>query len=62
VCQIAAFLNSDVVVVMITSTADEAFADRAHRSGAICLLKKPFYPYDVDAVLERYYGLQEAMV
>jgi len=52
----------DVAVVMITSTSDEAFADRAQRSGAIGLLKKPFYPDDVDAVLTRYYGLHEAIV
>lgn len=46
-----------VAVVMMTSTLDNAIADRAHASGALAFLKKPFYPKDIDAVLERYYGL-----
>jgi CheY-like chemotaxis protein len=47
----------DVAVVMMTSTVDTAIADRAHAAGALAFLKKPFYPADIDAVLERYYGL-----
>ena len=49
--------NPDVAVVMITSTVDQAVADRARAQGALAFLKKPFYPADIDAVLERYYGL-----
>lgn len=46
-----------VAVVMMTSTIDNAIADRAHAAGALAFLKKPFYPADIDRVLERYYGL-----
>jgi CheY-like chemotaxis protein len=46
-----------VAVVMMTSTVDDALAERAHASGALAFLKKPFYPADIDSVLERYYGL-----
>lgn len=49
-----------VAVVMMTSTLDNAIAARAQASGALAFLKKPFYPADIDAVLERYYGLQAA--
>lgn len=48
----------DVAVVMMTSTLDEAIAERAQAAGALAFLKKPFYPADIDAVLERYYGLR----
>jgi CheY-like chemotaxis protein len=44
-------------VVMMTSTADDAVVYRAQASGALALLKKPFYPKDIDAVFERYFGL-----
>jgi CheY-like chemotaxis protein len=50
--------SPDVAVVMMTSTLDNAIADRAHASGALAFLKKPFYPADIDSVLERYYGLR----
>jgi CheY-like chemotaxis protein len=46
-----------VAVVMMTSTLDNAIADRAHAAGALAFLKKPFYPADIDKVLERYYSL-----
>ena len=46
-----------VAVVMMTSTFDNALAERARASGALAFLKKPFYPADIDAVLERFYGL-----
>ncbi len=52
--------NPNVAVVMMTSTVDNAIADRAHASGALAFLKKPFYPADIDSVLERYYGLDAA--
>ncbi|MBI4367350.1 MAG: response regulator [Deltaproteobacteria bacterium] len=47
----------NVAVVMMTSTLDDAIAARAHAAGALAFLKKPFYPADVDVVLERFYGL-----
>jgi CheY-like chemotaxis protein len=46
-----------VSVVMMTSTFDQALAERARVAGALAFLKKPFYPADIDAVLERHYGL-----
>ena len=49
--------SPNVAVVMMTSTLDNAIADRANAAGALAFLKKPFYPADVDALLERYYGL-----
>jgi CheY-like chemotaxis protein len=49
--------SPNVAVVMMTSTVDNAIADRAHAAGALAFLKKPFYPADIDSVLERYYGL-----
>jgi len=49
--------NPTVAVVMMTSTIDNAIADRAHASGALAFLKKPFYPADIDIMLQRYYGL-----
>ncbi|MBV9558725.1 MAG: response regulator [Pseudolabrys sp.] len=45
-----------VAVVMMTSTADEAMAEKAMAKGAIAFMKKPFYPADIDAVLERYFS------
>jgi DNA-binding NtrC family response regulator len=51
-----------VAVVMMTSTLDNAIADRAHAAGALAFLKKPFYPADIDGVLERYFGLHMALV
>jgi CheY-like chemotaxis protein len=50
-------LNPAVAVVMMTSTVDDALAERAHAAGALAFLKKPFFPADIDATLERYYGL-----
>jgi CheY-like chemotaxis protein len=45
-----------IAVVMMTSTVDNAIADRAHAAGVLAFLKKPFYVPDIEAVLERYYG------
>lgn len=53
--------SPNVAVVMMTSTVDNAIADRAHAAGALAFLKKPFYPADIDAVLERYYGVHVPM-
>lgn len=47
--------NPDVAVVMMTSTVDHALAERAYKEGVVDFLKKPFYPADIDGVLERYY-------
>jgi len=49
--------NPNIGVVMMTSTVDNALADRARAAGALAFLKKPFFPADIDAVLERYFGL-----
>jgi len=49
-----------VSVVMMTSTFDNALAERARAAGALAFLKKPFYPADIDAVIERHYGLHVA--
>jgi CheY-like chemotaxis protein len=46
-----------VSVVMMTTTVDNAIAERARSAGALAFLKKPFYPADIDVVLERHYGL-----
>jgi CheY-like chemotaxis protein len=40
-----------VEVVMMTSAEDAELAARARKAGAAALLKKPFYPADVDAIL-----------
>jgi CheY-like chemotaxis protein len=50
-----------VSVVMMTATLDDKIADRARSSGALAFLKKPFFPADIDAVLERHYGLRPAL-
>jgi CheY-like chemotaxis protein len=49
----------DVAVVVMSSAPGAA--GRPHLSEALALLKKPFYPADVDAVLERYFGLREPL-
>jgi CheY-like chemotaxis protein len=46
-----------VAVVLITSSLDAGLSQRAIAAGAFGFLKKPFYPADVDALLERYFGL-----
>jgi CheY-like chemotaxis protein len=43
--------------VLITSTPDEAVAERARSLGA-AFLKKPFFPADMEAVLCGFYGLR----
>jgi CheY-like chemotaxis protein len=44
--------------VLITSTQDDALAERARARGA-AFLKKPFFPADIEAVLCRFYGLRQ---
>jgi CheY-like chemotaxis protein len=47
-----------VKVALMTSTQDEALAERARAAGAVAFLKKPFYPADIEAVLCSLYGLR----
>ena len=52
-------LRPDTAIVMMTGS--KAPTDRAGKrrfAGTLGLLKKPFYPADVDAVIERYLGLR----
>jgi CheY-like chemotaxis protein len=49
--------NPAVAVVMMTSTINNDVSERALAAGAFAFFKKPFYPADIDATLERYYGL-----
>jgi len=49
--------KQEVAVVLMTSSLDAALAERAHAAVAFAFLKKPFYPADIDAILERYFGL-----
>jgi CheY-like chemotaxis protein len=46
-----------VAVVMMSSTIENGMVERARAAGALAFLKKPFFPADIDAMLERYYGL-----
>ncbi len=50
--------NPNVAVVMMSSVLVRGASGRPHLSNALAFLKKPFYPADVDAVLERYFGLR----
>jgi DNA-binding response OmpR family regulator len=47
---------SDLAIVVMATPQEGAEAGR-NLAGTLALLKKPFYPADVDAVLKRYYGL-----
>jgi CheY-like chemotaxis protein len=50
--------NPRIAVVIMTSTPDEALADRARAAGAAAFLKKPFFPADIDAVLHSIFGFK----
>jgi CheY-like chemotaxis protein len=50
-------VRPDLAVVMMLPTLARGPAGRPHLSEAFAFLKKPFYPDDVDAVLQRYFGL-----
>jgi DNA-binding response OmpR family regulator len=52
--------SAQVAVVMITSTPDAEITRKAQVAGAAALLKKPFYPSDLDAVLHSVFGLGSA--
>jgi CheY-like chemotaxis protein len=45
-------------VIMMTANEDEAIGGRARDAGATAYLKKPFYPADIDAVLDRLYEVE----
>jgi CheY-like chemotaxis protein len=47
-----------IQVVIMTSTQDERVAGQARAAGAAAFLKKPFFPADIDAVLQGIYGLR----
>ena len=49
--------SPNVAIVMMSSALNRGASGRPHLSGALGVLKKPFYPADVDVVLERYFGL-----
>jgi DNA-binding response OmpR family regulator len=49
--------SPNAAVVMMSSVLVKGTGSRPHLSSALGFLKKPFYPADVDAVLERYFGL-----
>jgi CheY-like chemotaxis protein len=44
-----------VSVVIMTSTENTAVANKAEASGAAGFLRKPFYPADIDAILDQIY-------
>jgi CheY-like chemotaxis protein len=46
----------NIAVVIMTSTADEELVKRARAAGAVAFLKKPFYPTDIDAILQTVLG------
>jgi FixJ family two-component response regulator len=46
-----------VTFVLMTSTQDNALAERARSQGA-AFLKKPFFPADIEALLCEFYGLR----
>ena len=50
-------IHPDMQVVMITGTRDVRIEDRARASGAKDFLYKPFFAKDIDAVLNRLFGL-----
>ena len=45
-----------VGVVMMTTTVANDMANRAAALGALGFLRKPFYPADIDRLLDQYYG------
>jgi hypothetical protein len=50
--------NPQAAVVVMTNA--KSVDDRRRRpAGTLGLLKKPFYPADVDALIERYRGLRK---
>ena len=52
--------HNDLRVVMLTATNDGRTADRARAAGAHDVLFKPFFGRDIDAVMNRLYGVVKA--
>jgi DNA-binding NarL/FixJ family response regulator len=48
-------LEMKLGVVMMTTTVDDGIAKAAIAEGAAGFLKKPFYPADIDQLLDRYF-------
>jgi two-component system chemotaxis response regulator CheY len=53
-------VHPDAKVVMMTGTGDVRLEDRARAEGAKDFLYKPFFAKDIDAVLNRLFGLTRA--
>ena len=54
--------HPDIKVVMMTGTRDVRIEDRARAEGATDFLYKPFFAKDIDAVLNRLFGLATLMI
>jgi DNA-binding NtrC family response regulator len=50
--------SPELEVVIMTSNASLPVVEQARRAGAAGFLKKPFYPADIDAILQRIFGLR----
>jgi DNA-binding NtrC family response regulator len=50
--------SPDLEVVIMTSNASLPIVEQARRTGAAGFLKKPFYPADIDTILQRIFGLR----
>jgi CheY-like chemotaxis protein len=48
-------MELNIGVVMMTTTVDDGIARAAIAEGATGFLKKPFYPADIDQLLDRYF-------
>lgn len=53
-------MEMKIGVVMMTTTVDDGIAKAAIAEGAMGFLKKPFYPADIDQLLDRYFESGEA--
>ena len=53
-------IQPDTKVVMITGMRDYRIEDRARTEGASDFIYKPFFPKDIDVVLNRVFGLMRA--
>jgi CheY-like chemotaxis protein len=53
-------VQPDIKIVMITGTRDMRIEDRARAEGARDFLYKPFFAKDIDAVLNRLFGLMQS--
>jgi CheY-like chemotaxis protein len=49
-------INPAIEVILMTSAQENGIEARARAAGAAAFLKKPFYPADVDALLNRFHG------